>query len=111
MEKGELRVFLLATLALGNCRSRMKLKKTKELHIYNIIYVCQGIFQDSFRTFRELFGTFFWPFFRLFASFLDLGPLFSAFLGHFQIYWAIRMGIFFGNFGGFFGTFLGDFWR
>jgi hypothetical protein len=35
--KGELRVFLLASLALGRPQTPPKLKKYEELHIYNII--------------------------------------------------------------------------
>jgi hypothetical protein len=85
----------------------MKLKKTKELHIYIILYIPGSIFHY----FSGTFGTFFWPFFGFFASFLDLDPPFFPILGHFQIYWAIRMGILLAVLSGTFGGAFGNFWR
>jgi hypothetical protein len=76
MAKVELRVFLLATLALGLLQKPMKLKKYEELYIsYNIIYVCEGIFQELLALFLTV----------KFRSF------FRTFLAE-QFYWAIRMG-------------------
>jgi hypothetical protein len=59
MEKGELRDFLLASLALGLLQKPLKLKKTEELYIsYNIIYMR--------RHFSGTFGPFFGGFLALF---------------------------------------------